>query len=72
MDTSVFGLDLTGWLSTTSDTLYVAGFCLALLAIMLVTCIMAQMMTREDHAATPKDKARLAHSNLNYGSTKSS
>jgi hypothetical protein len=61
MDTSVFGFDLPAWLSRTSDTLYVVGFCMALLAIVLVTCILAKMVTREDHSAAPDDKARLAH-----------
>jgi hypothetical protein len=61
MDTSVFGLDLSAWLSRTSDALYVAGFCMALLAILLVSCILAQMVTREDHSSAPKDKTRLAH-----------
>lgn len=61
MDTSVFGLDLPAWLSWTSDALYVASFCLALLAIILVSCILAQTVTREDHSAAPKDKTRAAH-----------
>ena len=61
MDTSVFGPDFSAWLSRTSDVLYVAGFCMALLAIVLVSCILAQMVTREDHSAAHKDKTRLAH-----------
>ena len=61
MDTSVFGLDLPAWLSRASDALYIAGFCLALLAIILVSCILAQTLTREDHSAASKDKTRVAH-----------
>jgi len=61
MDTSVPVLDLPAWFSWTSDALYVASLCLALFAIVLVSCIVAQIVTAEGHSDAPKRKTHLAH-----------
>jgi hypothetical protein len=60
MDTSVFGLDLPGWLSGTSDGLYLASFCFAVIAVVLVSCIVVKILSA-DHSVARKDKTPLAH-----------
>jgi hypothetical protein len=60
VDTSFFVLDLPAWLSWTSDALNVASFCLALLAIVLVGCIAAQIVTA-GHSDTPKRRTHVVH-----------
>jgi hypothetical protein len=61
MDTSVFELDLSAWLSWTSDILYVASFCLALFVVVLVSCMVAQSVTAMGHSDAAKRRAHLAH-----------
>jgi hypothetical protein len=61
MDTSVFGLDLPAWLSGTSDGLYLASFCFAVIAMVLVSCIVVKILTAENHSVARKDKTPLAH-----------
>lgn len=61
MDTSVFALDLSAWLSWTADFLYVASICLALFVVVLVSCIVAQNVTAAGPADASKRRAHLAH-----------
>ena len=39
MDTSIFAFDLPAWLSWSSDVLYLATFGLALIVILLISCL---------------------------------
>ena len=60
METSVLGLDLSAWLWT-SDILYVASFCLALIAAVLVSCVVGQSVTDVGHSDAPKRRTHMAH-----------
>jgi len=57
MDTSLFAFDLPAWLSWSSDVLYLATFGLALIVILLVSCLVGQ--SADPRAA--KRKTHLAH-----------
>jgi hypothetical protein len=61
MDTSVFAVDLSGWLAWTSDILYVVSFCTALLVVVLVGCMVRQSVTAAGDSGTPKRRAHLTH-----------
>jgi hypothetical protein len=56
MNASVSMLDLPEWLAWTSDALFVASLCLALLLIVLVGCIVAQIVTVEGRSNSPRMK----------------
>jgi hypothetical protein len=62
MNTSDLVIDLPAWLSWTSDALYVATFCLTLLVIVLVICIVSQIVTTTGHSGAPKRTTHLAQS----------
>ena len=57
MDTSILASDLPAWLSWSSDVLYVATFGLALIVILLVSCLVGQ----SGHPHVHKRKTNLAH-----------
>ena len=61
MDTSVFAFNLPAWLSWSSDVLYIASFCLALVVILLVSCLVGQIVTSVGHADGAKRGTHLAH-----------
>jgi len=60
MDASVFALDLPAWLSGIADVPYVASLCVALLALMIVSCIAGQAVNPEDDPVAGKNKTRLS------------
>jgi hypothetical protein len=49
MDTSILGIDLTAWVGFTAEALYIASTCMALLVIVLVSCLAVQV--HPPHAA---------------------
>jgi len=57
MDTSIFAFDLPAWLSWSSDVLYLATFGLALIVILLISCLVGQSA----HSHAHKRKTHLAH-----------
>jgi hypothetical protein len=57
MDTSVFAVDLSTWLSWTSSILYAATFFLALFVVVLIGCMVRESMTPLGQSATPKKGA---------------
>lgn len=59
MNASVSDFDLSAWMPWTSAALYVASFCLALLAIVLIVCVVAQILLARGQ--TPNRKLRAAH-----------
>ena len=61
MDTSVFELDLSAWLSWTSDILYVASLCLAVFVVVLVSCMVGQSVTAVGHSDATRRRAHLTH-----------
>ena len=60
MDTSIFAFDLSAWLSWGSNVLYVASLCLALLVIVLISCLVGQNMTARRHSDAHKRGTHLA------------
>jgi hypothetical protein len=60
MDTSVFGLDLSTWLWIT-NIMYGASLCLALIVVVLVSCVAGQSVTEVGHSDAPKRRTHLAH-----------
>ncbi len=61
MDTSIFAFDLPAWLTWTSHALYVASFCLGLVVIVLVSCMVGQIVTAVGHGENQKRRTSLAH-----------
>ena len=61
MDTSIFAFDLPGWLSWGSNVLYIASFGLALLVLLLVTCLAGQVVKTGNRANARKRGTHLAH-----------
>ena len=59
MDTSVCGLDLSAWLWT-SNILYVASLCLALIVVLLVGCVVGQSVTDVAHSDAPKRRTHIS------------
>ena len=57
MDTSIFAFDLPAWLAWSSNILYVATVCLALMVILLVSCLVRQSA----HSNAHENKTRLVH-----------
>jgi hypothetical protein len=60
MDTSVFGLDLSAWMWT-SNILYVASLCLALIVVVLVGCVLGQSVTDVGYSDAPKRRTHITH-----------
>lgn len=56
MDTSVLLLDLPAWLSGATDAVYVASLFLALFAIIVLGCTVAQIRTVEGQSVFSRNK----------------
>jgi hypothetical protein len=61
MDISVLLLDLPAWLLGATEALYVASIFLALFAIMLLSCTVAQIGTVGDQSVASRNKTQVTH-----------
>lgn len=61
MDTSIFAIDLPGWLSWGSNVVYIASFGLALLVLLLVGFLVGQVAQTGDRASRHKRGTHLAN-----------
>ena len=61
MDTSIFTFDLPAWLSWGSSVLYAASFCLALVVVVIVSCLVGQTGNPGDRTDARKRRTHLAH-----------
>jgi hypothetical protein len=61
MDTSIFAFDLPAWLSWGSNILYAASFGLALLVVVLISCMVGQNAADRRHSAGHKRNTHPAH-----------
>ena len=58
MDTSIFAVDVPGWLSQTSGVLFVADVCVGFLVVILVSCLIGQCVT---HGHSVDKRTPVAH-----------